>query len=1102
MTKIRRLLLIIITFAILGGAAALYDWIAGSDSTPKSPLGQSLSRPPVDIEQIKRIGPAQSTMQSGQELELIQRGPKGVIVREYYAASFSLKTEDLAALKEVKLIWHLSRDQILTLTSDAGEVHIERGPLGQMQLTNGWLTGNVRIELQKDRQERASRSGAESIIPRNLVMTTDRVGFDIRSCKLYTEESVDLRGQDLEVHGTGMVLRWREITRQIDRLIIKHGEELIWRGARQDTSAGMVLRHENENRPHEQPRPSTDPAAPELIHSYMASFQDNVRVTYMDQGRGQVLKLKNVDRLNVLFDLPFSKEKGPDRAAASDTDSAGEFAKAPDGPEDMSVRPLLRLTWRGELNVVPTEQIPQRSGDQQRFGAEATGTPVQFSSAEMSGSCGKLQVKRNIQPIRHRSTQEILLLSEGDIPVHMETSKGDAIDCDQVHFDWDTGLGRFIGRGILVTAKPQRPDGNGGPIELSWKERATLHFLEQSAQRKSSGSRDLAGDFYLEDAVAVGGVKMIARNLTAEAGRLHVKLGPPGSDGSDKGQAIKQFDAGEGFSSQLPQENANLSIWSQSMKAEFTDRSIGKGQFLSAIQLQGRVLAELPRAAQQGRDTLTCDQLRVEMLEDKDIAEFQAESGMATYGNSIVSLLVATGSVIGRNEVDGQVRSSFSANKLTRKEFSEQVPNDSLPGGETTKKSTKITTLYGEPAELRKGDDKLTSTEIIITETEKDENRVLVLTTPVAGEMRASFQPADEGSLPSALALEWPGSMAFDGQTDKATFTGLGREKVTGAVLHSPTLSSRLETDKLELFFRPRPESKTKQLINSAEDLISPEPFFKPTTGRTLKKMVLTGSAQVGTTEHPDNEPGRRLRGALLKADLLTYDPPAALFYTNGPGSLLLEDYRPTETTVSAEKSTQPSAVSPPNRPQGRLLQRVGPGQTAFSWETSGQYDQKEHTAVLTGNVHMGSMGYGISLPGRPPSLPQSPADNRRRTDLWCQTFTITFASSPTSDGGPAEQSQPFPDLSAMDELHIRKVSAVGEASLLSADVTIQGQDITYNPEEGRINIKGSRRSPANLTYVDPQNGRWAHWQGRTVTYDTNNHQGSAPGGRLQYLDD
>jgi hypothetical protein len=349
------------------------------------------------------------------------------------------------------------------------------------------------------------------------------------------------------------------------------------------------------------------------------------------------------------------------------------------------------------------------------------------------------------------------------------------------------------------------------------------------------------------------------------------------------------------------------------------------------------------------------------------------------------------------------------------------------------------------------------------------------------------------------LGLEWTESLTFDGQKNKAAFRSLEDKRITGAILHSPRSSSRFAAKKLELYLQDREKNASREKEILAEDMASSETFFKPMGDKKLKRMVLTGGAEIRSIEYPVGKPEQRLRAALLRSNVLTYDighdkkDKKRQFYGDGPGSLLLEDYRKTGKKVSADH-TAPLSGRKTRRPRGGpALQRVGPGQTAFEWKKSAKYYQDERTAVLAGDVHMVSMGYALTLPGRSQSGTGSAENKLHKTYLWCEKLTMTFAE-PKAQGSEKDKTD-FADLSAMDELEAERVEASGNVSLVSKDISIEGaQSIVYDRKAEEIVIEGSKKSKATVIYLDPQRGQWVEWMGKLAHYNVSTGELKAKG--------
>ena len=289
----RKLLLVGLSVAVIAGLVGIYGWLFGPDNMSQTDTGGDgpVLGSPVVTDDITRVGRAERELEQGSKLVYYRRGPGGRIEREYYAERFQLETEDTARLEDVRLIWHLDGGQRLTLTSQSGLVYIERGAMGRMQPTRGLLTGDVRIVLDMQPDAERWRKPLGQRENDRLVITTNDVDFDTRSCQLWTDRAVQIRASDLDAEGAGLLLRWRQISREIDSLIIQHGGELTWRGGQGRGFARLVRGDDEET------APVKAKESPEQVRTYRATFVEKVRVTYKDQ------VLHNVDELAVLFDL-------------------------------------------------------------------------------------------------------------------------------------------------------------------------------------------------------------------------------------------------------------------------------------------------------------------------------------------------------------------------------------------------------------------------------------------------------------------------------------------------------------------------------------------------------------------------------------------------------------------------------------------------------------------------------------------------------------------------------------------------------------------------------------------------------------------------------
>ncbi len=1060
-STLRKLVLVGVSMAAILVVVMIYSRIVGPDESLAPSSDKGSSNGPVDLSNIKRIGKQGRNLDRGEKLEYYRMGPGGHVEQEYHAQRFTLGTEDRAELEDVKIIWYLKDGQILTLTSQTGYIDIERGAVGRVQPTSGLLSGNVQIVLDSRPQADKTRRPLGQRESAKLIITTDELEFDTRSSRMWTDRAVQLRGAQLDGEGTGLIVRWHQISRQLDSLTILHGGQLTWRPGQGSGFASLM--------PPEGPRERSSPvqapndqAGRENLRSYQASFEDRVRATYRDQ------VLHNVDRLNILFSLgpDKRKEKTPQGPMA---DEGGPSTVEPDQQDDEAVPTPLYLTWTGKLTIAPDErQDLDAPAGSKRFEVEALGAPVKFHSRDMSGSCAVLKAK-------HRSGV-VSLFSDSDFPVRFNATDGTSVISDQVWIYPRTSTAEMIGKGSLKSrGRGETPNQPAKPITLSWDAGATLKFLKYIPAPAEPKEEDPAGpktDYYLAEATAQKNVLAASEQFNVEANQMQIKLGLPGSDGTASGQEVLLLKAWDNFSSKLP--GTDLALSADDMVAEFSPRSSGKGQFASKITLDGHVLAIQKTPAKQTQSTLECEEMVINLTEIDDVTASTADS----YGGSQISHLLAERRVIGRYLVNGELRSSLWAYKLERDEAS------------------KTTVLSGGPAKLVRGEDWLNSAIIRIVERGDD----YVLSTPGPGQMQASLVPSEQGSTPGLLGLKWPGSMEFDGQTNKAIFKDTDEQRVTGGIVHGPGVVSKLEARQLDLYLHKSTErtgSGAEDFTKSGKDLASTETFFKPMSDRSLEKMILTGNANVRSIETALDDPEHILRAVLLQSDVLTYDTgKKKRFHGEGTGSLLLQDYRPTEKKVSAEPD-ESAPGDKATRPKRTVrMERVGRGETAFWWTKSADYDLDERKAVLVGQVHMVSMGYTLTLPGR--SAGTDPAQKRQRTQMWCDEFTLTLAQPrETQADGTADS---FANLSGMDELEIQSVRANGNARLSSRDLTIDGDKISHDTKANEIRIEGSRKRKAVLTHIDPQKQQWVRYRGKRVIYNTLERKAQAPGGNIEWF--
>ncbi|GAF89480.1 unnamed protein product, partial [marine sediment metagenome] len=320
-----------------------------------------------------------------------------------------------------------------------------------------------------------------------------------------------------------------------------------------------------------------------------------------------------------------------------------------------------------------------------------------------------------------------------------------------------------------------------------WNSRATLKFLKHnrpSIQPDNQTAATPTQDYYLSEATASDKVVALSDKFTAQANHMYIKLGPPGSDGTERGQEIQLLQAKDDFFSVLSDDN--LSISADSMETHFTRCSSGKGQFPSTIELEDNVQAIQQPPASHTQSTLQCQEMLISLVESNNATA----SATDTYANSKISHLFARGQVIGRYEPEEADPSNLSAHTL---EWDLATKTTTLKGGLAR---VELEHPKDEQGKEEQEKDWLESAVIHIVQKEpddEDEASYYLLSTPGPGKMRTSFAGSEKGADPAPVGLNWPGSMLFHGLANKASFTGTDDERVKGAIVHSPHRWSEIE---------------------------------------------------------------------------------------------------------------------------------------------------------------------------------------------------------------------------------------------------------------------------------------------------------------------
>ena len=134
------------------------------------------------------------------------------------------KNEIHATQPELAMV--LPSGMVATILADEGQLTADRIERSQMRPKEGWLTGNVRIII--DRETNPERTPKEERPQDLITMHLDRLEFNLDRGELRTADHVFIESDEFEVAGSGLDLVWNQADNRVETLSLAHGEEFVF----------------------------------------------------------------------------------------------------------------------------------------------------------------------------------------------------------------------------------------------------------------------------------------------------------------------------------------------------------------------------------------------------------------------------------------------------------------------------------------------------------------------------------------------------------------------------------------------------------------------------------------------------------------------------------------------------------------------------------------------------------------------------------------------------------------------------------------------------------------------------------------------------------
>ncbi len=795
---------------------------------------------------------------------------------------------------------------------------------------SGELAGNVIVQLF-DSNNAGPVSTDDDSPHLDLQVTLPRARFDLDLGQLTSDEEVLVSGPRLRFEGTGLQLSYNALRNRIDRLVIEKGKRL-WFKHQRDAQVAESSTGDHQNQEAGEPASARDQDADEEQLVYHAAFEKNVNVISPEA-------VIEADQLDVLFSLSDSADSvsisDASTADASDrpiallptiTRTVSQWPAtvslihrfAPQGaalfrslmplvlgqvdndgqPSAQSIdmepsEDAVLITWEGRMVVVPQLEASDMLASNDELMITLTGNPLTVTTTDeevITGARLTYASGLSLMTIEAASTESPLTITSPQLGV----LTGAKLTLDQAK-----GRGKLAGPGRLVAAQPQKDGEPSGLADMTvdFAKHVDLDLLAaEEAETDARPRMNLAG---IRSARFVGEVMIGHPRFDMTSDTLDVEI-----DNSTQPASVQQIVAHGNATARSHATDAEpaSSIQGQSITLDLKTTESGQVQPSRLTAAGGVVARQQTRVLMTGR------------LE-ADLAPQQSASSEGDAGLLVTQVRASQGveAKLDEQEID------VFANSLVATPDNNQID------------------LFGsdeQPARIERPDGTLRGKHVILLA--ESENIV------VPGPGTAEFYPEPdnaEGAEPAAesdsLKVTWSKRMRFDNSNNFAEFEG-----DVSARASDDTQRTSLESNSLRLDFVPQREGVALRRASEAD---------RQKIARSIRKITAEENVEFMSESFDDRLGGNLQTRMTVKGPLVNFDGPTEQVHVIGPGTMLIEDYRPDR--------------NPDSDRQGELAKFSGRGATAFKWTGSLMLDAKNNDMKVEENVVMGHRPAGEAKP-------------------------------------------------------------------------------------------------------------------------------------------
>lgn len=982
----------------------------------------------------------------------------------------------------------------------------------------------------------------------------DEVRFDLDVSRLETDGPLRLESRDATVEGTGLRLAWNEVERRIELLEILKGRRMELRRNTEFVEFAMPgADRPRRPRPTTQPARTAEPppvvaaaapaaapttaeaptvgeriflnlsddkrvrARPAEMTTYLAKFEGGVTIRQM-RGEALVGELA-ADALDVLFDFGERQREATEWSPGRrESGTASAPATAPASTQPAVEQGRIELAWTGRLAMTPQPAAKEEQTGE-RLQAVATGH-VQVKRGDAGAACDKLV-------FRNESEQAELYGS----PAKLFEGATRSIEGERIFYDRREGLARIEGPGRMVDTRGlgQALDLPGGadrrdaptagltaePVVAKWSRRVVLTFatLLQTRIDPQTGETTTSQKEYIRHARFSGDVDLSRGKQAMQADDIELVFADPKTAAGPDRPAPESVRTPTGQLDRMI-ARGKVNFRNLNQRAQGDQGTVTADELVVTMGVDADGKAMPVRADARGNVSAVQED-RLIKATDRLAVQFASLPAPLPPIDRAAAAPVARArgldpATIDWDALDEKRRNNRAVEIVYLEAFGDVEARDPsepldlsaaelkcwMPEGRQKFERAELTGSAQREAEVEQRGYYVRGPKIAINA------KTQYAEVPSAGLLRfLSKEDLDGRRLeqPVPVTVSWSKRMILDGSRNFGLFAG---------DVHAVSRNTVLDCQELALTFEdiPAAEAPAATTTSPADRYWLLGPVVNRVQSIRTKDreggdlgmrkravhLLAKEDARVTSTTVDPKEPSRILSRMHIDGPELAVDLVGSQLTVNGPGNLLIEDYRmPTD----GKRRERPVVQAAPN-PFGASLEMDGPSRTAFRWQNAMSFFAQRNLAVLDREVLMVHLS-GSELKLSPQEAAAMKIDveklqtaKGRRASLRADNLVVQFLRDTSA---PRKANDPTP-LAGATELSY--LCATGNARLEEGTRSVHGEVITYNRTGNLVRVTRSADAPAKFIDLDERTGTYNIASGDSLTYNV--ETGQLEGKRFQ----